>query len=399
MPLRADFTLDTNAVLAAIAEHRPAVIFIAYPNNPTGNLFDRNGVEAILRAAPGLVVIDEAYLPFAQDTWMPQLRSWPNLVVLRTLSKLGLAGIRLGYLAGDPEWITEFDKLRPPYNVNVLTLATADFLLEHLATLESQAVMLRAERSRVAVALAGLRGITVFPSAANFLLFRAGDARPGVRRTQGARHTDQECARRCIRCSPGCLRTTIGTAVENDAFLHGLQAAMESSTMTARVSPRRVAVERNTKETQIRVELDLDGSGKCQVASGVGFFDHMLDQIARHGMLDLVVDARGDLHIDGHHTVEDIGITFGQAFAQAIGDKAGVRRYGHAYVPLDEALSRVVIDLSGRPGLVWNVPFKRAMIGEFDVDLTHEFFQGFVESRAGYAARRQPARRQRAPPV
>ena len=104
----------------------------------------------------------------------------------------------------------------------------------------------------------------------------------------------------------------------------------------------------------------------------------MLDQIARHGMLDLVVDARGDLHIDGHHTVEDIGITFGQAFAQAIGDKAGVRRYGHAYVPLDEALSRVVIDLSGRPGLVWNVPFKRAMIGEFDVDLTHEFFQGFV---------------------
>ena len=148
--------------------------------------------------------------------------------------------------------------------------------------------------------------------------------------------------------------------------------------MTARVSPRRVAVERNTKETQIRVELDLDGTGHCQVASGVGFFDHMLDQIARHGMLDLVVDARGDLHIDGHHTVEDIGITFGQAFVQAIGDKAGVRRYGHAYVPLDEALSRVVIDLSGRPGLVWNVPFKRAMIGEFDVDLTHEFFQGFV---------------------
>ncbi|HQR55773.1 MAG TPA: imidazoleglycerol-phosphate dehydratase HisB [Burkholderiaceae bacterium] len=148
--------------------------------------------------------------------------------------------------------------------------------------------------------------------------------------------------------------------------------------MTAPRTTRRATVERNTKETQIRVEIDLDGSGQGSFASGVGFFDHMLDQIARHGMLDLVVDAKGDLHIDGHHTVEDIGITLGQAFARAAGDKAGVRRYGHAYVPLDEALSRVVIDLSGRPGLEWHVPFKRAMIGEFDVDLAHEFFQGFV---------------------
>jgi imidazoleglycerol-phosphate dehydratase len=147
--------------------------------------------------------------------------------------------------------------------------------------------------------------------------------------------------------------------------------------MTARTPNRRASVARNTKETQIRVELDLDGSGRCDVKTGLGFLDHMLDQVARHGMVDLVVQASGDLHIDGHHTVEDIGITLGQAFAQAVGDKAGVRRYGHAYVPLDEALSRVVIDLSGRPGLEWHVDFTRAMIGEFDVDLAHEFFQGF----------------------
>ena len=147
--------------------------------------------------------------------------------------------------------------------------------------------------------------------------------------------------------------------------------------MTAPRTTRRATVERNTKETQIRVEIDLDGSGRGTFASGLGFFDHMLDQIARHGMFDLVVEAKGDLHIDGHHTVEDIGITLGQAFARAAGDKSGVRRYGHAYVPLDEALSRVVVDLSGRPGLEWHVPFKRAMIGEFDVDLAHEFFQGF----------------------
>ncbi|MGH6623856.1 MAG: imidazoleglycerol-phosphate dehydratase HisB [Burkholderiaceae bacterium] len=141
---------------------------------------------------------------------------------------------------------------------------------------------------------------------------------------------------------------------------------------------RRARVARTTKETEIAVEVDLDGSGRCQVATGIGFLDHMLDQLARHGMLDLTIEARGDLHIDGHHTVEDIGITLGQAFAQAVGDKAGVRRYGHAYVPLDEALSRVVLDLSGRPGLEWHVPFTRAMIGGFDVDLAHEFFQGFA---------------------
>ena len=141
---------------------------------------------------------------------------------------------------------------------------------------------------------------------------------------------------------------------------------------------RTAEVVRNTKETQIRVKLNLDGSGAAKLATGIPFLEHMLDQVARHGMLDLEIEAQGDLHIDAHHTVEDIGITLGQAFAKAIGDKAGIRRYGHAYVPLDEALSRVVIDLSGRPGLEFHVAWTRALIGEFDVDLAHEFFQGFV---------------------
>jgi imidazoleglycerol-phosphate dehydratase len=141
---------------------------------------------------------------------------------------------------------------------------------------------------------------------------------------------------------------------------------------------RQARVERNTNETRILVEIDLDGRGRAELATGVPFLDHMLDQIARHGMVDLVVRAAGDLHIDAHHTVEDIGIALGQAVAKALGDKRGLTRYGHAYVPLDEALSRVVIDLSGRPGLEFHVPFTRAMIGAFDVDLTHEFFQGFV---------------------
>jgi imidazoleglycerol-phosphate dehydratase len=143
-------------------------------------------------------------------------------------------------------------------------------------------------------------------------------------------------------------------------------------------TPRTAEVVRQTNETQIRVVVNLDGVGQQKLDTGVPFLDHMLDQIARHGLIDLEIEAKGDLHIDGHHTVEDVGITLGQAVAKAMGDKKGIRRYGHAYVPLDEALSRVVIDFSGRPGLEFHVPFKRSMIGGFDVDLTHEFFQGFV---------------------
>jgi imidazoleglycerol-phosphate dehydratase len=141
---------------------------------------------------------------------------------------------------------------------------------------------------------------------------------------------------------------------------------------------RNSSVERNTKETQIKINLNLDGTGISKLESGIGFLDHMLDQIARHGLIDLEVQAKGDLHIDAHHTVEDIGITLGQAFTKAVGDKKGITRYGHCYAPLDEALSRVVVDISGRPGLELNANFKRALIGEFDVDLIYEFFQGFV---------------------
>lgn len=147
---------------------------------------------------------------------------------------------------------------------------------------------------------------------------------------------------------------------------------------SGRPSTRRATVERRTAETQITVGVNLDGSGQADLATGIGFFDHMLDQIARHGLIDLTVRAKGDLHIDGHHTVEDVGITLGQAVHQAVGDKKGIRRFGYAYVPLDEALSRVVIDFSGRPGLVMDVPFTSGMIGTFDSQLMHEFFQGFV---------------------
>jgi histidinol-phosphate aminotransferase len=225
VPLKPDFALDTAAVIAAIEEHAPAVVFIAHPNNPAGNLFDRGAIEKIIEAAPGLVVIDEAYLPFAQDTWMPQLPRHGNVLVLRTLSKLGLAGIRLGYLVGHPDWIVQFEKVRPPYNVNVLTLATAELMLENLPILDAQAATLRAERGRLAAALAETAGVRAFPSAANFILFRvepadrifAGLKERGVL-IKNVSHMHPLLAE--------CLRVTVGTAAENQSFIKALRAVI-----------------------------------------------------------------------------------------------------------------------------------------------------------------------------
>jgi histidinol-phosphate aminotransferase len=225
VPLAPDFTLDADALLAAIETHRPAVVFVSHPNNPTGNLFDRAVVERALAACTGLVVIDEAYLPFAQDTWMPQLPRLGNMLVLRTLSKLGLAGLRLGYLAGHPDWIAQFEKVRPPYNVNVLTLAAAELMLENLPILDAQAATLRAERARLAAALGDTPGVVAFPSAANFILFRV--QRPD--RIFAALKERGILVKNVARMHPlldGCLRVTVGTAAENQAFIKALRAAI-----------------------------------------------------------------------------------------------------------------------------------------------------------------------------
>jgi histidinol-phosphate aminotransferase len=228
VPLKPDFALDREAMLAAIAEHRPAVIFLAHPNNPTGNLFDRADMETVIAAAPGLIVVDEAYLPFAQDTWLPALAEHPNMLVLRTLSKLGLAGVRLGYLCAHPAWIAEFDKVRPPYNVNVLTLAAVDLLLDHLGELDDQAARIRRERARVLAALRGIPGVTAFDSAANFILIRVPDA-DRIFAGLKARGILIKNVSRMHALLAGCLRTTVGTAEENDAFLAALAASLRET--------------------------------------------------------------------------------------------------------------------------------------------------------------------------
>jgi len=229
VPLNADFTLNKNAMLAAIAEHQPAITYLAYPNNPTGTLYDADEMVEILHAVgnTGVVVVDEAYQPFAQTSFMSRLAEFDNLVVMRTVSKLGLAGIRLGYMAGNNALMNEFEKVRPPYNINVLTQAAAEFVLQRVEVLDAQAAALRAQRSQLAAALNAMSGVQVFPSAANFLLIRVANAeqvfvkllnRKILVKNVGKMHTLLE----------NCLRITVSTQEENDLFLAAFAASMSS---------------------------------------------------------------------------------------------------------------------------------------------------------------------------
>ena len=222
VPLREDFSLDREAFLARLREARPALVFIAYPNNPTGALYPQDDIEAILRAAEGLVVIDEAYHAFAGASFLGRLAEFPNLVVLRTLSKVGLAGIRLGYLAGSASWLEQFNKVRQVYNVNVLTEATALFVLEHLEVLEAQAARIRADRASLAQALGALDGVTVFPSHANFVLVRVRDA---VRAFERLRRQGV-LVKNLHPGLAGCLRITVGTPDENRILLAAMKEAL-----------------------------------------------------------------------------------------------------------------------------------------------------------------------------
>ncbi|RJF99667.1 histidinol-phosphate transaminase [Noviherbaspirillum saxi] len=233
VPLKADLSLDRDAMLAAIAQHKPAITYLAYPNNPTGNLFDEDDMVAILRAVgdTGLVVVDEAYQPFAQATFMSRLPEFANLVVMRTVSKLGLAGIRLGYMSASEDLLTEFDKVRPPYNINVLTQAAAEFLLEHVDVLDAQATSLREERTRLAAALAALSGVEVFPSAANFLLIRVKTEKINSNEVFTALLDRKVLVKNVGKMHPlleNCLRITVSTPEENRILLDAVMASLAS---------------------------------------------------------------------------------------------------------------------------------------------------------------------------
>lgn len=227
VPVKADFSLDLPAMLSAIERYRPALVFLAYPNNPTGNLFDADDMAAIIRALgeTGIAVVDEAYQPFARKSFMGRLPEFPNMVVMRTLSKLGLAGIRLGYLSGDPKLLEQFEKVRPPYNVNVLTQVAAEFALDHLDVLDSQAELLNAERSRLAAELAALPGVEVFPSAANFISLRVPDADKACAQLRSEKVLIKNLSK-MDKVLANCIRVTVSTPEENTAFLTALKASL-----------------------------------------------------------------------------------------------------------------------------------------------------------------------------
>lgn len=233
VPLNTDFELDKAAMLTAIAKHKPAITYLAYPNNPTGNLFDSEDMIEIIRAVgdTGIVVVDEAYQPFAQTSFMSRLPEFPNLVVMRTVSKLGLAGIRLGYMSASSELLAEFDKVRPPYNVNVLTQAAAEFVLDHVDVLDAQAASLREERARLSAALAALQGVEVFPSAANFLLIRVKTDKISSNDVFSALLDRKVMIKNVGKMHPlleHCLRVTVSTPEENQVFLDAMKASLAS---------------------------------------------------------------------------------------------------------------------------------------------------------------------------
>ncbi|TFV93940.1 histidinol-phosphate transaminase [Oxalobacteraceae bacterium OM1] len=231
VPLKPNFSLDLPAMLAAVKEHKPAITYLAYPNNPTGNLFDAADMVTIIEAAgdSGIVVVDEAYQPFAQTSFMPRLPEFANMVVMRTVSKLGLAGIRLGYMSAAPALLAEFDKVRPPYNVNVLTQAAAEFVLDHVDVLDEQAALLRAEREKLALALAALPGVEVCPSAANFLLVRLQQGRHSADAVFASLLAHKVLIKNVGKMHPlleNCLRVTVSTPEENAVFLDALNASL-----------------------------------------------------------------------------------------------------------------------------------------------------------------------------
>lgn len=227
VPLKADFTLDRGAMLAAIAEHKPALLFLAYPNNPTGNLYDADDMVALIEAMgeQGIVVVDEAYEPFAQQSLMGRLPEFPNLVVMRTLSKLGLAGIRLGYMSAAPALLEQFDKVRPPYNVNVLTQTAAEFALDHIDVLNQQAALLRAARTGLSAQLAALPGVEVFPSAANFLLIRVPDSDSVCAKLHSHKILVKNMSK-MHSVLANCIRVTVSTPEENSVFFDAIQASL-----------------------------------------------------------------------------------------------------------------------------------------------------------------------------
>jgi histidinol-phosphate aminotransferase len=372
--LREDFSMDTEAMLSAV-DVRTKLMFICSPNNPSGNSFPKEQIEEILDRFNGVVVLDEAYIDFSQ---MPSLAcllaAHPNLVVLQTLSKAwGMAGLRIGLAIASPEVIALMSKVKYPYNINVLAQKMALNKLDealmkaHVAETVGQRFRLVKELS----ACPSVRGI--YPSDANFLLVKFDDADAMYDRLIGQKLIVRN--RNRVKGCEGCLRITVGTPAENDRLLaaFGIGTTARKNGIEV-LGDRHVRITRKTRETDIVLELDLDNSGSENISTGLDFFDHMLDQIPHHGGVSLDIEAKGDLNVDEHHTIEDVGIALGEAIDAALGSKLGIGRYGFV-LPMDDCDACVLIDFGGRTDFRWKAEFKREKVGDVPTEMFSHFFQ------------------------
>lgn len=378
--LRPDFSMDTEAMLAA-TDSKTRLMFICSPNNPTGNSFPAEQIEDLLERFGGVIVLDEAYIDFSVRPSLASLvKRYPNLIVLQTLSKAwGMAGLRIGLAVADPAVISLMSKVKYPYNINVVAQKMALMKLDEAAKDKAVAEIV-GQRFRLEKELRKCREVKgIYSSDANFLLVRFDnpDEVYGRLLAGGVIVRNRSKVPGC----EGCLRITVGTPAENDRLLRLLASPVTEPVEVAlrcqgieKLGERHVRIVRDTKETKITLELDLDSMGSGRISTGLPFFDHMLEQIPNHGGVALSIDAKGDLQVDEHHTIEDVGIVLGEAINAALGSKLGIARYGFV-LPMDDCDAAVLMDFGGRIDFRWNVEFNREKVGDVPTEMFSHFFQ------------------------
>ncbi len=384
LPLSSTFEIDPEAAMEATTPNTK-MLFVCNPNNPTGNCQSRETIIHLLDHFSGLVIVDEAYVDFCpEESCLPLLNQYPNLVVLQTFSKAwGLAGARIGMTFASREIIAYLEKTGFPYNVGRPALDLANRALNRFAEYRMNVATIQQQRSELAQKLQALPFVEkVYPSAANFLLVKTSAAGKiyNILAQKGILVRDRSREPGC----EGCLRITVGSREENNALLKALgqgngQREKPAAVRAIDVPERTASVHRKTAETDIALRLNLDGKGRGSIRTGIGFLDHMLHQIARHGMVDLDVEAMGDLQVDVHHTLEDTAICLGQALKQALGNKRGIKRYGFE-LPMDESNAKVLMDLGGRSYLKWDVEFMGPAVGAIPSSLFSHFFRSLSEA-------------------
>lgn len=388
--LNDDFSLPVERLLDA-ADNNSKLLFICSPNNPTGNVFPREEIERILQEFDGMVVLDEAYIDFADEPGMLRsLENWPNLIILQTLSKAwGMAGLRAGLAFASNYVMRLFAQVKYPYNINVATLSAVEKLLK--AGVDDRVKLIKEQRAFMERKLSGMECVwRVYPSQANFLLVQVDNAADLYNYLLGEGIIVRDRSR--MPLCDNTLRITVGTPQENVRLLRAIAeydikrygSRAEGGPLAERellreYESRSARVIRTTNETSVSVSVDLDNSGTGGISTGLSFLDHMLMQIVHHGGIMLTINASGDLEVDEHHTMEDVAITLGQALSKALGDKRGIERYGFA-LPMDESEAIVLLDFGGRIDFKWEVTFYGERVGDVPTQMFRHFFQSLCSA-------------------